>query len=130
MGKRFLIDTNILIYYLNGTAPTNKEVETALLDNNFVISSITFTEILSWKSLSEDAIQLITKRFSSIEIISPDRDISIDAAKIRRTHFVKLADAIIAASAIHLNIPLVTNDLSDFKQIKELQTIYPNQIIF
>jgi hypothetical protein len=130
MGKRFLIDTNILIYYLNGTAPTNKEVETALLDNNFVISSITFTEILSWKSLSEDDIQLITKRFSSIEIISPDRDISIDAAKIRRTHFVKLADAIIAASAIHLNIPLVTNDLSDFKQIKELQTIYPNQIIF
>ena len=130
MGKRFLIDTNILIYYLNGTAPTNKEVETALLDNNFVISSITFTEILSWKSLSEDDIQLITKRFSSIEIISPDRDISIDAAKIRRTHFVKLADAIIAASAIHLNIPLVTNDLSDFKQIKELQTIYLNQIIF
>lgn len=130
MGKRFLIDTNILIYYLNGTAPTNKEVETALLDNNFVISSITFTEILSWKSLSEDNIQLITKRFSSIEIISPDRDISIDAAKIRRTHFVKLADAIIAASAIHLNIPLVTNDLTDFKQIKELQTIYPNQIIF
>lgn len=130
MGKRFLIDTNILIYYLNGTAPTNKEVETALLDNNFVISSITFTEILSWKSLTEDDIQLITKRFSSIEIISPDRDISIDAAKIRRTHFVKLADAIIAASAIPLNIPLVTNDLSDFKQIKELQTIYPNQIIF
>lgn len=130
MGKRFLIDTNILIYYLNGTAPTNKEVETALLDNNFVISSITFTEILSWKSLSEDDIQLITKRFSSIEIISPDREISIEAAKIRRYHFVKLADALIAASAIHLNIPLVTNDLSDFKQIKELQTIYPNQIIF
>ena len=130
MGKRFLIDTNILIYYLNGTAPTNKEVETALLDNNFVISSITFTEILSWKSLSEDDIQLITKRFSSIEIISPDREISIEAAKIRRYHFVKLADALIAASAIHLNLPLVTNDLTDFKQIKELQTIYPNQIIF
>lgn len=129
MGKRFLIDTNILIYYLNGTAPTNKEVETALLDNNFVISSITFTEILSWKSLSEDDIQLITKRFSSIEIISPDREISIEAAKIRRYHFVKLADALIAASAIHLNIPLVTNDLTDFKQIKELQTIYPNQQI-
>jgi predicted nucleic acid-binding protein len=130
MGKRFLIDTNILIYYLNGTAPTNKEVETALLDNNFVISSITFTEILSWKSLTEDDIQLITKRFSSIEIISPDREISIEAAKIRRYHFVKLADALIVASAIHLNIPLVTNDLTDFKQIKELQTIYPNQIIF
>lgn len=129
MGKRFLIDTNILIYYY-GTPPTNKEVETALLDNNFVISSITFTEILSWKSLSEDDIQLITKRFSSIEIISPDREISIEAAKIRRYHFVKLADALIAASAIHLNLPLVTNDLTDFKQIKELQTIYPNQIIF
>lgn len=129
MGKRFLIDTNIIIYYLNGTAPTNKEVETALLDNNFVISSITFTEILSWKSLSEDDIQLITKRFSSIEIISPDREISIEAAKIRRYHFVKLADALIAATAIHLSIPLATNDLTDFKQIKELQTIYPNQQI-
>ncbi len=125
MGKKFLIDTNILIYYLNGTTPTSQEVETALLDNNFIISSITLTEILSWKSLSDDDVQLITKRFSSIEIISPDREISINAAKIRRIHFAKLADAIIAASAIYLNIPLVSNDLTDFKQIEELKIIYP-----
>ncbi len=105
MGKRFLIDTNILIYYLNGTAPSNKEVENALLNNDFTISSITLTEILSWKSLSDDDVKLIIDRFSTIEIISPDRNISVHAAKFRRTHNVKLADAIIAASAIQLNIP-------------------------
>lgn len=125
MGKRFLIDTNILIYYLNGTAPSNKEVENALLNNDFTISSITLTEILSWKSLSDNDVKLIIDRFSTIEIISPDRNISVHAAKIRRTHNVKLADAIIAASAIQLNIPLVSNDLSDFKQINDLQIIYP-----
>ncbi|HUH75630.1 MAG TPA: PIN domain-containing protein [Chitinophagales bacterium] len=125
MGKKFLIDTNILIYYLNGTAPSNKEVENALLNNDFSISSITLTEILSWKSLSDDDVKLIIDRFSTIEIISPDRNISVHAAKIRRTNHVKLADAIIAATAIQLNIPLVSNDLSDFKEINDLQIIYP-----
>ena len=81
MGKKFLIDTNILIYYLNGTAPSNKEVENALLNNDFSISSITLTEILSWKSLSDDDVKLIIDRFSTIEIISPDRNISVHAEK-------------------------------------------------
>lgn len=44
------------------------------------------------------------------------------AAKLRREHGLKLADAIIAATAIHLDIPLLTAD-SGFNRLDKLITV-------
>ena len=38
---------------------------------------------------------------------------------------MKLGDALIAAIAIHFNLPLVTHNTLDFKHIKQLKLIDP-----
>ncbi len=42
---------------------------------------------------------------------------------LKQKYKVKLADAIIAATAIHLELPFITSD-TDFKAIKELDLIF------
>jgi toxin FitB len=42
-----------------------------------------------------------------------------DAAMIKRTFKLKLPDAVIAATAMHLNAPLITRD-NDFRQVAHL----------
>ena len=41
------------------------------------------------------------------------------AAQLRRNYSMKLADAIVAATALHLNIPLLTTD-GGFERLKDV----------
>jgi predicted nucleic acid-binding protein len=125
MGAKHLIDTNILIYFLNGKLPDESEVRTAMLSSNFSISSITLAEILGWKKLTHQEIEKILKELKPIGIIPADESICVQAGKIKREYNVQLGDAIIAATALESQLSLVTNDLSDFKNITNLMTIHP-----
>ena len=55
-----------------------------------------------------------------IEMNSEIKRITID---LKQKYKLKLADAIIAATAIHLELPFITSD-GDFKAIKELELIF------
>lgn len=57
--------------------------------------------------------------------ITIDAEIKNAAIKIRRNYRLKLPDAIIAATALHLGVPLITRNTRDFKDIPELQLINP-----
>jgi predicted nucleic acid-binding protein len=125
MGSKYLIDTNILIYFLNGDMPRDEEVKVAMLSSNFSLSSITIAELLSWKELSDNDAEQILKGLESVKIIPADVKICAEASKIRRNWNTKLGDAIIAATSLTEGLILVTNDLSDFKQIADLATFHP-----
>lgn len=45
--------------------------------------------------------------------------------QIRYQHKIKLPDAIIAASALEINQPIVTRNIADFNKIAELKIINP-----
>lgn len=47
---------------------------------------------------------------------------------IRKKHIAKLPDAIIATTALNQNSILVTHNISDFKNIKNLETLNPHII--
>jgi predicted nucleic acid-binding protein len=53
------------------------------------------------------------------ELSKPIREITID---IRRRHKLKVPDAIIAATSVHLDFPVITMD-TDFKKLKGLNAI-------
>lgn len=125
MGSKYLIETNILIYFLNGEMPRNEEVKAAMLATNFSLSAITIAELLSWKGLSTDDTLTILNGLKDVRIISADAKICAEAGKIRRIWNTKLGDPIIAATSLSEGLTLVTNDLSDFKQIADLSTIHP-----
>ena len=53
----YLIDTNILIYYLAGSlAPEEKPVIDKILQESFNISIITRIELLGWKGHSPEGV--------------------------------------------------------------------------
>ena len=57
------------------------------------------------------------------QIIDLNQEIKYLAIDLKQKYKLKLADAIIAATAIHLELPFITSD-GDFKAIKELELIF------
>ena len=54
MEQRFLIDTNILIYYLNGQIPEEADkIVSEAFEESFNISVISKIELLGWHKLSK-----------------------------------------------------------------------------
>lgn len=114
MGRSvvYLIDTNIIIYYLEGEQAAVSFLRTHR--GELAISSVTWMETLSYP-LSADEEQVVLAflhEFRLIEISSPVMELSV---KVRRMKKMKLPDAIIAASAVHHDLILVTRNIKDFK---------------
>lgn len=56
-------------------------------------------------------------------IIDVNSMIKQETIIIRRNYGLKLPDCIVAATAIYLDLPLITSD-KDFKKLKELNLMY------
>jgi predicted nucleic acid-binding protein len=58
-------------------------------------------------------------------VISLNDDIVKTTIQIRKNYKIKTPDAIIAATAIVLNYPLITRNIDDFKKLSQLNIIDP-----
>ncbi|WP_439553477.1 type II toxin-antitoxin system VapC family toxin [Flavobacterium macrobrachii] len=117
-GIDFLADTNFLIF----TSQGNLIVET-FLDYNIGISFISEMELLGVFCISKIQKSNIQKIIDQCFVIDFNLEIKKSAIQLKQKYKVKLPDAIIAATAIHYNIPFITAD-ADFKIIKELDLIF------
>ena len=108
----YLIDTNIIIYYLEGEQAAISFLRTDR--GKLAISSITWMETLSYPFTAdeEQVVRTFLQEFRLIEISSPVMELSVE---IRRKKKMKLPDTIIAASAVHHDLILVTRNIKDFK---------------
>jgi len=120
------IDTNILIYHINGHL--TKNAEKFLLDTlkqGAYISIISRIETLGWSGHTDESLRL-TQKFLDKFIECPlERDIAETCITLRQNFRIKLPDAIIAATALSLRLPLMTRNVHDFKAITSLQAINP-----
>ena len=114
-GKmKYLVDSNILIYHLNG-----EKIATKFLMENFekiAISQINYIEVLSFP-FEKESERLVRELLESFEIIDIDMSISKQAIKNRKIYKIKLADNIIASTAMLYNLTLVTRNIKDFKNL-------------
>ncbi|MGE6218269.1 type II toxin-antitoxin system VapC family toxin [Nubsella zeaxanthinifaciens] len=117
-GINFLADTNILIF----VSQKNPLVE-PFLDYNIGISVITEMELLGVFSISKPQKNAMQKILDQCFIFEFTSEIKLLAIEIKQRYKIKLPDAIIAATAIVFNIPLITAD-ADFKSIEELNLIF------
>jgi predicted nucleic acid-binding protein len=81
--------------------------------------------VLSWPGHSDESLEVTTAFLEIFNEIAIDAGIKADAINIRRNYRLKLPDAIIAATARHLGLPLITRNVKDFKNIPELKLINP-----
>jgi predicted nucleic acid-binding protein len=126
MDNRFLIDTNIIIYFLDDQIPEN-HVETlmAIFQNSFNISTITNIEVLGWHLLEGEK-RVETEAFlENAHILFVDDAIQRKTIEIKKNRRMKTPDAIIGATAIVYDLTLVTRNESDFKHIREIKIYNP-----
>lgn len=114
-GTSLLVDTNIVLYLLGGDI-TIAEV----LDGKHIyISEISELELLSYSKFDSKQLKEVESFLGEIVIIEMNETIKKEVIQLRRKHKVKLPDAIIASTAIYLNMPLLSAD-KGFEKIEEL----------
>ena len=121
-GKEILVDTNIIIYLLQG----NDTLSNILQGKQLYLSFITELELLGFHSPSKERESQIERVLNDCLIVPMSNSIKLQYTVLRKTHKLKLADSLIAATALSLKIPLMTAD-KQFKTIKALELIQYEQ---
>jgi len=126
MGEGFLIDTNILIYYLADAIP-EEELPTIeeILRKSFNVSIITKIEFLGWKGHTPEGFEKSKEFISFANVIPLTDEIGDVVIELRRQVSIKLPDAVIAATALVHNLTLVTRNVKDFERIEGLRIYNP-----
>jgi len=115
--KKYVLDTNSLIYALNGG------VQIPLYD--YMVSVITEIELLSYSKLSkkeEETIKVLLSNFHTVTLSNTIKETTIN---IRKQYNLKLPDSIIVATAIENRATLVTSD----KQLLKLDCLHAIELI-
>ncbi|WP_236136059.1 type II toxin-antitoxin system VapC family toxin [Mongoliitalea daihaiensis] len=105
-GNSLFVDTNILLYFLK----FDSQIVEMISDKNLILSVISEIELLSFPDLGKLEEDLINEFLDNCVVFDLSLDIKGLAIRLRKKYKLKLPDAIIAASAINLNIPLLTSD--------------------
>lgn len=106
-----ILDTNIIIAYLNGEAKVVETIrEWFSLGLGLYISTITYAEVLALPEASTRDLDLMRQFLDLFVAIPVDKQMAEETAAIKRAEGLKFPDAAIAATARHLNATLVTRD--------------------
>jgi predicted nucleic acid-binding protein len=104
-----LFDTNILIDYLNAVPESRTELQRYA---DKAVSIITWMDVMVG---ADDDLEAPTRSFlSSFDIVVVDEKIAERAVILRRSHRIKLPDAVIWATAQVRSMLLVTRNTKDF----------------
>ncbi|MEN6611701.1 MAG: type II toxin-antitoxin system VapC family toxin [Methanoregulaceae archaeon] len=124
--KRYLFDTNILIYYFADMLPereiTNIE---RILKESFHISIITKIEFFGFEKYSRDEFSQELEFIGHASVIFLTDEIADMAIDLRRKTRIKIPDAIIAATCLAEDFTLITRNEKDFRDITGLEIYNP-----
>jgi len=118
-GNSILLDTNIVLYFLNG----EETLIPLLEENNIFLSFITQLELLGSRNISDEDKVKINQFIAECTIIDITQGIKEYTISLRQNYSLKIPDCIIMATSLWLNMPLVTAD-KDFKKIVSADLIF------
>jgi len=125
-GSRYLLDTNIFIYYFNGDPAVQPLFTEILTDNvNVFYCPISWAELLCYPALTEPEANQIRDFLRSLTDVPLTESVLDRAAKIWRDYRLALPDALIAACSTEVNSILVTRNIQDFQRITDLTLMNP-----
>ena len=117
-GNSLLIDTNIALYLLNG----DTTIAELLNGRDVHVSFVTELELLGFQDIKEEDRSIIEELLNNCIIVDLNQAIKRITVDLKQKYKLKLPDAIIAATSIYMNLPLISAD-KDFDRISDLQFI-------
>ena len=125
--KKYLLDTNICVYFLKGLYNLDKKIEKAETENCFV-SEITIAELKFGAENSESqeknrkTVEEFVSKFTIIPIFNSLDIYAKEKARLRKKGLpLDDFDLLIGATAISNNLTLVTRNVSDFERLKGIE---------
>jgi predicted nucleic acid-binding protein len=117
-----LLDSNILIY---SASDKYKYLRELVKRNDAACSIISKIEVLGYHKITNEQIAYFDAIFKVIQILSVSDEVVTQAIFYRQRKSMSVGDAIIAASAKVLDCDLYTNNVEDFKSIKDFKIVNP-----
>jgi predicted nucleic acid-binding protein len=129
-GALLLMDSAPIIYFLEGHPKFSAIFKPFFVAHDsgrvqFAVTTITMAEVLTGPLQAGD--EALAERYRAIleswQVVELNADIAANAARLRASLRLKLADAVQAASAISINADaLVTHD-RDFSRVRTLRVL-------
>lgn len=119
-GNKLLLDTNAILYLLNG----DKDIADVIHGKLVYLSFVSEMELLGFPDISQNEENSI-KQFledATTKVIDINTNIKENAITLRRKYKIKLPDSIIMGTAQFLDIPVLTAD-KDFEKVNEINLI-------
>jgi len=125
--KKYLLDTNICVYFLKGLYNLHKKIEKEEVGNCF-ISEITVAELKFGAENSDSrdknrkTVDEFVNKFAVIPIFNSLDIYAREKARLRKKGMpLDDFDLLIGATAISNNLILVTRNISDFERLKGIE---------
>lgn len=129
--QNFLLDTNVVIYALNGD-PAVMRLFKQFSNSIFHISMVSWIETLAGSFYHEKDIDDIIFELNHFQKLYITDRVGETAAHIiqentKNGRKKRFQDSVIAAAAIAYNLTLITNNPRDFRGIKGLKIVSPRR---
>jgi len=121
---KYLIDTNILIYFLQGEEVASSFFKN-IMDKELCISLINKIEVLAFPDLSENEEMEIKQFLLNFVTLNIDDPVAEETIRIRKMYKLKLGDALISATSIMHDAVLVSRNDKDFNKVDGLKFLNP-----
>jgi tRNA(fMet)-specific endonuclease VapC len=124
--KKYLLDTNICAYFLNGKFNLDAKIDSVGFEN-CVVSEITIAELKygveksTHKEKNKKTLEIFQSKFEVIPIF-PALDIyAKEKARLKiKGKILDDFDLLIGSTAIFNNLTLVTKNISDFDRLEDI----------
>ncbi|OGF73492.1 hypothetical protein A2W48_00075 [Candidatus Giovannonibacteria bacterium RIFCSPHIGHO2_12_44_12] len=118
----YTLDTNAIIYYLNGDKDAVQFLNKILARPvTLYVSAMVEIELFSSKNVSQIELSNIEAILETTFNVPIDSRVARLAAKLRRDFNIKIPDSAIAATALLTNTTLITRNDKDFRKIPDLK---------
>lgn len=117
-----ILDSNILIYALQ---PDYEYLIEIIINELPSISVISQIEVLGYHKLSSVQKKQFEEIFENLTVLPISMAIANRAITLKQQQKMTLGDALIAATALEYQLPLVTRNVKDFQWIDKISLIDP-----
>ena len=124
--KKVLIDTGVVIDFLDGKESVRKELyEVIGIENIYISTVVKFEVYFGMLKKEEKATRQFFKEINHVRLDAEISDIAIGFILTHRREKVRLPDCLIASTAKSLNMEVYTYNIKDFDYLEGVRLYKP-----